>query len=226
MTKDILEFTVGFHACETNPFQRMICDTDFTNPYYECKGEDWKIYYSKEQPNHWNEDVYNACKNIDLILEVAKMNFENPNMVATIRDGEIITGNDMDIWKDIKVWAYSNHVYPKKQPVRLPYHKHSYHNRYLRSGINEIKMNTNEIYVPSDGTLRSFEIESSTWQDYYHVCFNVYNRYKFEAYHDGFSGRGHGYAYFDSFEEMQNWFSELYGVRLVKEGVTEYHHYG
>lgn len=226
MTENILEFTVGYHSTNKNPFQRMICDTDFTNPYFECKGDDWKIYYSKSQPKHWNEEVYKACSDIDTVLEVAKLNFESPNMVATIRDGEIITGGEMDIWNDIKVWAYSNDVYPKVQPDRLHYRKHSYHSHYLRSGINEIKMFTDKVYVPSDGTVRSFEIKSSTWQDYYHICYDVYNRCKFEAYHDGFSGRGHGYAYFDTFEEMQEWFMELYGVRLVKEGVTDYHHYG
>ena len=226
MTDDIIELQVGYHENKNNPFQRIICDTDFTNPYYECKGENYSIYYSKDQPKHRNESVYKACNNLDVILEVAKMNYENNGIVATIRDDKIITGDDIDIWKDIKVWI--NGTYPKKQPTKLKYRKHSYHSRYLKSGINEIKMFTDKIYIDKGinrGHVVSFEIKSSTFQSYYHIIYDGYNRKKFEAYPDGFSGRYHGYEYFDTFEEMQDFFKEKFNVTLVKDGDTIYHHY-
>lgn len=224
MTDDIIELTVGYHANNTNPFQRIICDTDFTNPYYECKGDDYNIFYSKVQPFHKISEVYNACQNLDLVMEVAKMNFESDEMIATIRDGEIITGKEnMDIWGDIKVWAYTNNVYPKMQSNRLPYTKESFHSRYLKSGINEIKMYSDEIY--KDGKVYSFTIKSSTFQSRYSLIYDVYNRCKFEAYHDGYSGRGYGYEYFDTFEEVQEWVMENFDCRLYKKGDTKYHHY-
>lgn len=219
MSDTIFELQVGYHNNKTIPYQRIICDTDFTNPYYEVnnKGE---VEYSKVQPKHWIPEVETACKNIDLILEVAKRNHNAGNMIATIRDNHIITGDDMDIWNDIKVW--NNGEYPKKQDIRLGYVKKSYHSPYLKSGINEIKMITDKLY--HNGHVLHFIIESSTRQNRYTV--NIIGKHRLtRELTNMIHGDYHGYEYFNSFDKVQDYFQEKYNVRLYKKGKTEYHHY-
>lgn len=217
MSDTIYELQVGYHVDKRVPYQRIICDTDFTNHYYEVNN-DRQVEYSKEQPKHWIPEVEEACENIDLILEVAKLNYDADKMVATIRDNKIVTGEDIDIWNDIKVW--NNGEYPKFQDNRLKYVKHSYHNKYLRSGIDEVEMQTGKLY--HKGHVLHFTITSSTFQDRYTVILMGTDRLTKELT-DNIHGEYHGYRYFESFEDMQSWFDEEYGVRLVKDGKTVYH---
>ena len=213
----VYELQVGYHTNSTIPYQRIICDTDFTNPLYEVNNEG-KVEYSKEQPKHWIPEIETVCSNIKLILEVAKLNQKAGKMIATIRNNQIITGDDINIWEDIKVW--NNGTYPKKQDVELFYTKHSYHNKYLKRGINEVKMVTEKLYY--EGHILYFIIKSSTFQDRYTVELMGTHRLTRELT-DGIHGDYHGYRYFNTFEDVQNWFWSKYKVKLVKDGETEYH---
>lgn len=213
MTDTIYELQVGFHNNKLIPYQRIICDTDFTNPYYEIN-LNGRVGYSKIPPTHWVSEVEVACRHIDLIMEVAKMNYNAGKMIATISsDNTINVGEDIDIWKDIKVW--NNGEYPKIQSDKLYYDKHSYHNKYLKSGINKIEMVTDSIYY--NGHVLHFIIESSTFQDRYTVNIMGVDRLKRELT-NYIHGDYHGYRYFNSFQDVQNWFKESYGVRLIKKG--------
>lgn len=214
----IYELQVGFHSNRTIPYQRIICDKDFKNYYYEVN-DNGKVKYSKEQPSHWIPEVEEACQNIDLILKVAEMNFKAGKMIATIRDNNIIT-EDIDIWGDIKVWR--NGEYPKNHNPKLEYVKKSIHNKYLKSGINKVSMITDELYY--EGDVLHFEIESSTFQFNYTVNIMGYDRLTSELTNN-IHGYYHGYAYFKTFEEVQEWFMENYNVKLVKRGETLYSNY-
>ena len=219
---EIIELQVGYHANKTIPYQRIICNTDFTNPKFEINNNG-EVAYTETCPKHWVPEVEQVCKNIDTILQVAKLNQEANQMIATISSEDfttIHTGNDVDIWKDIKVW--NNGTYPTHKKSKLEYIKHSYTNKYLRRGISEIKMVTETIY--HNGHELHFQIDSSTWQNRYTVNIMGTHRLTRELT-DGIHGDYHGYRYFKSFEEVQNWFNKEYGVTLVKNGDTKYHRY-
>ena len=99
----------------------------------------YNITYSRKKPEIKDEEVNKVCDNIPLILKNARLNYESDKTIlATIRDNQLIYDDDIDIWKDIKVWI--NGVYPKYQGNTLFYKKHSYHNPYLRDGENEEKL--------------------------------------------------------------------------------------
>ena len=112
---------------------------------------------------------------------------------------------------------------------KLSYEKHSYHSHWLKSGINEIKMTT-EKFIRKDGSEIRLQIDSSTFQDYYHISFTGFNKEEFERT-DGIHGHFHGYHFHDNngdkfttFEQVRKFMEETYGFRLVKKGKTRKYH--
>lgn len=113
---------------------------------------------------------------------------------------------------------------------KVQYKKHSYKNKYLKKGITEIKMVT-EKFIRKDGSEIILEIETSTFQNYYHISYSGFNQEEFERT-NGIHGRFHGYHFrdnynntFTSFEQVQQFMMETYGFRLVKLGETNKHWY-
>ena len=116
------------------------------------------------------------------------------------------------------------------QMEKLGYKKHSYKNKYLKSGIAEIKM-FSEKFIREDGSEIRLEIKTSTFQNYYNISYIGFNAEEFERT-DGIHGRFHGYHFrdnnnerFTSFEQVQRFMMETYGFRLVKIGETVKHWY-
>lgn len=113
---------------------------------------------------------------------------------------------------------------------KLGYKKHSYKNKYLKSGIAEIEMITGK-FIRNDGSEISIQIKTSTFQNYYHISYTGFNADEFEKT-DGIHGRFHGYHFrdnydkkFTNFEQVQQFMMETYGFRLVKIGETIKHWY-
>lgn len=221
----IIELQVGFHENKLRRYQRILTNEYFNDYLFEHQHYNdgaYNITYSRKKPEIKDEEVNKVCDNISLILKNARLNYESDETIlATIRDNQLIYGDDIDIWKDIKVWI--NGVYPKYQGNTLFYEKHSYHSHYLRDGVNEEKLITNEFY--HEGDVIGFTIETSNISNRYTAIIHGFNRYKFEVYSTGFEGRYHGYYYFDSFKEVQQFFKEKYNKKLVQKGETITHHY-
>ena len=225
----IIELQVGFHVDKLRRYQRIITNEYFDEYLFEHQDYNdgkYNISYSKDKPNIHDETVSQICDNISIILENAKLNYESDSMFATIRfndvtgEWELKYANEMDIWKDVKVWITG--VYPKYQGNTLFYTKHSYHSKYLRDGVNEEKLNTDTFYHKGDEI--SFSIETSNISNRYTAIISVYNSYEWEAT-DAIHGRYHGYYYFDNFREVQEFFRERYGKELVQRGNIVKHHY-
>ena len=221
----IIELQIGFHSNKARRYQRVITNEFFDEYKFEHQSKDNKfnITYSANKPPIKDEKVSIACDNMELVLESAKINYESKDRIAsTIRDGKIITGDDMDIWKDIKVWILG--VYPKYQSNILHYKKISTSSRYIKDGFTEDKLITDKIYC-RNGEIVSFTIESHNMSNRYTAIIDGFNRYKFETYSDGFSGRYHGYYYFDNFKQVQEFFKTKYNKILVQKGETEVNRY-
>lgn len=217
----IIELQIGFHTTSQMRFQRVITNEYFDEYQFEHHSNDghYTISYSAQKPQIKDNEVSKACDNMDLVLKCAKINFENNDIVATIRNDEIVFGNEIDIWKDVKVWIKG--TYDKYQSQTLFYTKHSYSNKYLKDGFTEDKLLTDSFYFKGD--VIRFEIESYNMRNRYTAIIDGYNRYKFEAYNTGFEGRYHGYYYFNSFKEVQEFFKSRYNKILVQKGETKLH---
>lgn len=218
----IYELQIGYHTNKARNYQRAIT-TDFTveNTLFETH-EDKKIIYTHIMPQHHNDNVYEVCANhLDVICEVARLNNET-DIFHTIDpvSFEIKQGDDVEIWSDIKVWV--------REPCEIEgetllYQKETVHAYWYKEGVYEENYYTEKFYDPIDGHILHFEIKSFNTRDHYTVTIMGYDRHEWEVT-DGIHGDYHGYYYFDSWEEVEEFFREEYGKTLVmlKETTKRY----